>query len=346
MPVPHPPPVEIDSAASLPSRRTGADRWTLVRRLVLPYRTQRALESGWKPARNQSYTLSLGAVAVTVHDIVRDPSRRSIARSIQYGCSLDGFARQLLDECHVAWTRAKGSGRRRAPFFVVALAYAITVIFFYMAAEWAGSSTAFAKKGPAALAFYWRPGTCVTEFSADFMDAWGSRSTLQILQGGWWRWVSAAFLHVSLRHLVSNTVALALFGVPLERRFGTLFVGACWFVAALCGNVESTLFEEKHVAIAGASGGVFGLFGATCVHLVREYSRLRAPLLRCLLVALTVLQLGSQFVNEPYISHGAHVFGALNGAVFYAAHTRCRYAHATTAVAAVAFVVALAVFYT
>ena len=136
-----------------------------------------------------------------------------------------------------------------------------------------------------------------------------------------------------------------MFGVPLERRFGTLFVAGCWLATVISGNTESTLFEGKKYDVAGASGGVFGLFGATCVHLVVEYNRLRAPLLRCLLVAFTVIQLASQFVNEPFISHASHVAGAINGAVIYSVYTRAKHRVLLTGLAAAFFVVALVVFY-
>lgn len=81
-----------------------------------------------------------------------------------------------------------------------------------------------------------------------------------------WQVISYAFLHGGVMHLVLNLYALWLFGVPLERRWGSLpfaaFYLSCVVGAALLHLLvaEITLYQGGAAyPVIGASGGVFGL---------------------------------------------------------------------------------------
>jgi len=78
----------------------------------------------------------------------------------------------------------------------------------------------------------------------------------------YYRLLTGAFLHVSLTHLLFNMVALLLVGSPLEAALGRIRFVALYLVAALGGSVCSYLFGNPRVVSVGASGAVFGLFGA------------------------------------------------------------------------------------
>ncbi|WP_435334802.1 rhomboid family intramembrane serine protease [Haloarchaeobius sp. TZWWS8] len=76
-----------------------------------------------------------------------------------------------------------------------------------------------------------------------------------------WALVTSVYAHGSLGHLLSNAVALALVGFPLERyttrlRFHVFFVVA----GALAGYAE-VLLAAGPVGVLGASGAVFALYG-------------------------------------------------------------------------------------
>lgn len=77
-----------------------------------------------------------------------------------------------------------------------------------------------------------------------------------------WQLVSYGFLHGGLAHLFFNMFALYMFGLPIERLWGTrrflIFYFVCMIGAGLVQLVVAQLSGEIYPTI-GASGAVFGL---------------------------------------------------------------------------------------
>jgi len=83
--------------------------------------------------------------------------------------------------------------------------------------------------------------------------------------GGWWRLLTSAFLHVQLLHLAFNMIALYTLGPPLERLVGTARFIAIYLICALAGSVAVVWLTSERTLTLGASGAVFGIFGAAIV---------------------------------------------------------------------------------
>jgi membrane associated rhomboid family serine protease len=83
------------------------------------------------------------------------------------------------------------------------------------------------------------------------------------------RLITSAFLHENLLHIASNMIALYFIGPPLERLLGPWRFVAVYLLAALGGSVAIYAFDSKYVAVAGASGAIYGLFAA-CLLFMRE----------------------------------------------------------------------------
>lgn len=83
-----------------------------------------------------------------------------------------------------------------------------------------------------------------------------------------WRFLTAAFLHsTSPMHILFNMYALWLVGPFLEQAFGRGRFLALYVLAALGGSVGVLLLADPlhaswYTPVVGASGAVFGLFGA------------------------------------------------------------------------------------
>ncbi|MFP4208146.1 MAG: rhomboid family intramembrane serine protease [Wenzhouxiangella sp.] len=79
---------------------------------------------------------------------------------------------------------------------------------------------------------------------------------------GVWQLVSYGFLHGGLAHLFFNMFALYMFGLPIERLWGTrrflIFYFVCMVGAGLVQLLVAQLAGEIYPTI-GASGAVFGL---------------------------------------------------------------------------------------
>ncbi len=80
----------------------------------------------------------------------------------------------------------------------------------------------------------------------------------------WYRLLTGVFLHGGLMHLAFNGFALYVLGPQLERWLGHLRYAALWGVSALGGSVLGLLVQPTVMSV-GASGAIFGLFGAVFV---------------------------------------------------------------------------------
>jgi membrane associated rhomboid family serine protease len=132
------------------------------------------------------------------------------------------------------------------------------------------------------------------------------------LDDEYWRLLGSTVLHIGLTHLVLNMVALAVVGPELERLFGAWRFFAVYLLSALGGSVAVYLFGNPINFTAGASGAIFGLFGASLV-VVRKLER--DP--RSILVVIA-LNLAFTFSNSG-ISKLGHLGGLALGIVAAAA---------------------------
>ena len=80
--------------------------------------------------------------------------------------------------------------------------------------------------------------------------------------GEYFRLLTVALLHGGLWHLAFNLFALHALGTPLENYFGRKKYAVILLVSLLSGSTLSVLFNPAYVYSIGASGMIFGLFGA------------------------------------------------------------------------------------
>jgi len=90
---------------------------------------------------------------------------------------------------------------------------------------------------------------------------WGADFGPAVAAGEWWRLLTSAFVHVGLVHIAFNMYVLWVAGVFVERVYGNAEFLLLYLLAALSGSLVSTLWSPT-VVTAGASGAIFGLFGA------------------------------------------------------------------------------------
>ncbi|RVX46151.1 membrane associated rhomboid family serine protease [Nonomuraea polychroma] len=86
--------------------------------------------------------------------------------------------------------------------------------------------------------------------------------------GQFYRLVTSAFVHSTgsfLLHILFNAWAIYAIGPYLERAFGHLRFLALYLLSALGGSVLSLWLDPVNTLTVGASGAVFGMFGAVFV---------------------------------------------------------------------------------
>jgi membrane associated rhomboid family serine protease len=136
--------------------------------------------------------------------------------------------------------------------------------------------------------------------------------------GQYYRLITSAFLPgtggLGILDIAFNMWALIIVGPAVERALGSVRYLAFYIVSAIGGSVAYFFLAPANQAALGASGAIFGLFGAWFV-LSR---RLRVDSRQ--VVFLIVANLAIGFVGHSYIAWQAHVGGLIAGAALTAAY--------------------------
>ena len=149
----------------------------------------------------------------------------------------------------------------------------------------------------------------------------------------WWVWqpVTYMFMHGGLFHLLFNMLALWMFGVDLERQWGTRFFARFYFVAGV-GAALTTLVlswlpfgfaEALYVSVTvGASGAIYGLLVAFAMMYPRRpiYLYLLFPIPARIFVLIIggISFLSSISETSGGVAHATHLGGLLAGYVYLA----------------------------
>ena len=154
--------------------------------------------------------------------------------------------------------------------------------------------------------------------------AWGASFGPATKDGEWWRLGSAMFLHFGVLHLGMNMWALWDGGRLVERMYGHARFAVLYVVSGLTGNLLSLITQGDRAVSGGASGAVFGVFGALLVFLWGERRQLHPSEFRWLFWGATgfsVANIAFGFV-VPGIDNAAHIGGFLTGILGGMALTR------------------------
>jgi membrane associated rhomboid family serine protease len=114
-----------------------------------------------------------------------------------------------------------------------------------------------------------------TAFSASLIPRLGLVPTF-VLHDLWvWQLVTYMFLHGGVFHIVFNMLALWMFGVELERLWGTRYFLKFYFVTGIGAGVLTVLFslmpfdfaqQVQRSIVIGASGAIYGLLLAYAMY--------------------------------------------------------------------------------
>jgi membrane associated rhomboid family serine protease len=134
-----------------------------------------------------------------------------------------------------------------------------------------------------------------------------------VLQGGqWWRIFTGAFLHGGLLHIGVNMISLLSLGRFIEYAVGPWRMLAIYMVSLVAAGLGVVYFSAPNVPTVGASGAIFGLFGALFA-IGFKLGKPGMDLVRAN-TGILVLNLIITF-TVPAISWQAHVSGLIAGFV-------------------------------
>jgi membrane associated rhomboid family serine protease len=134
-----------------------------------------------------------------------------------------------------------------------------------------------------------------------------------VLQDGqWWRVITGAFLHGGLIHIGVNMLSLWFLGRFIEYALGSWRMFVVYMFSLIVSGLGVVFFSSPMVPTVGASGAIFGLFGALFA-IGFKLGKPGMDLVRAN-VGILVLNLIITF-TVPQISWQAHVAGLLAGFV-------------------------------
>ncbi|HTX77006.1 MAG TPA: rhomboid family intramembrane serine protease [Terracidiphilus sp.] len=168
---------------------------------------------------------------------------------------------------------------------------------------------------------------------------WGANNAgAVLLNGDWWRIVTAMFVHGGILHLALNMWCLWNLGLLAEPLMGTFGVFAVYILTGAAGNLLSTFWnflrpihEGANLVYpvgVGASGAVFGIAGALIVLLKttrlpvppEELKKLRRSVIYFAVINLVIglsINVGtSAFGSGIEIDNFAHLGGCASGLLF------------------------------
>lgn len=170
------------------------------------------------------------------------------------------------------------------PIFTYLILLVNLLIFLWV--EWQGSST--------------DPETLI-RFGAKWSPA--------ILAGEYWRLITPMFLHIGIVHLLMNSLALYYLGNLVEKIYGSGRFILLYLFAGFTGTVASFIFSPT--ISAGASGAIFGCFGALLYFGLHHRNLFYRTLGNDVIIVLAFnLFIGFVF---PMIDNYGHIGGLVGG---------------------------------
>jgi membrane associated rhomboid family serine protease len=141
----------------------------------------------------------------------------------------------------------------------------------------------------------------------------GGVSGDSLLNGDWWRLISACFVHAGGVHLVLNLYALGVIGPVAEGLWGRWRFALIYAWAGLAGNCLA-MAVHPDVLVAGASGAVWGVMAAVGAWVALHREHLPPELVLGWARTLWVVLLVNIVVSfAPRVSWEAHLGGAAVG---------------------------------
>lgn len=146
---------------------------------------------------------------------------------------------------------------------------------------------------------------------------YGAVYNVEPFRSEWWRYFAAIFLHNGFDHLFFNSFALLVITPPLERILGTIRYALLYLLSGILGNIVSVAYYDrvgKLVLLVGASGAIYGVYGALLYVALYQRNMMDEASRKML---YTLLILGIIFSFSPGIGWAAHFGGMIGGFFIY-----------------------------
>ena len=173
----------------------------------------------------------------------------------------------------------------------------------------------FSSKRP--LVTYVLIGLCILMFIitggssySNVLLKYGANLGVLVKNGEYFRLVTSMFLHAGVVHIFFNLYSLYIVGAKIEDFFGKWKFLLIYLLSGIAGNLLSIGFNSEVVSV-GASGAIFGLFGAL-LYFGYTYRGYIGSIIKSQILPIIIYNLILGFVI-PGIDISAHIGGLIGG---------------------------------
>lgn len=139
---------------------------------------------------------------------------------------------------------------------------------------------------------------------------YGALNSVLVLNGEWWRLITAGFLHGGILHLLFNMYSLYLIGTQLENFAGKKKYLIIYFTSLIGASLMSSVITPNVISV-GASGAIFGLMGAL-VYFGSQYRVYLGSIFNNQIIPLIIINILFGFMVTG-VDNAAHVGGLIAG---------------------------------
>ncbi|MCR2820394.1 rhomboid family intramembrane serine protease [Lederbergia panacisoli] len=145
--------------------------------------------------------------------------------------------------------------------------------------------------------------------NSETLIKYGAKFNPLILNGEWWRFFTPIFIHIGILHIAMNTLALYYLGTAVEKMFGHFRFIWIYLFSGFMGTLASFVFSPS--ISAGASGAIFGCFGAL-LYLGFAYPQLFFRTIGMNVIVVIIINLIFGFTISG-IDNAGHIGGLIGG---------------------------------
>jgi len=144
---------------------------------------------------------------------------------------------------------------------------------------------------------------------------YGANNGAATTDGEWWRLLTSMFMHYGIIHLLLNMWALFQVGHLVERLQGRCLYAVTYLASGIGGGFLSLAWHGDKMWSAGASGAVFGVYGALLGHMLKEQRALPRAVFQPLMKSTLTFAGYNLFYGmvHPGIDNAAHIGGVVTG---------------------------------
>jgi len=96
---------------------------------------------------------------------------------------------------------------------------------------------------------------------------------INVMNGDYWQLLTSIFVHVDIIHLALNMLFLIIFGLRAEELFKTEEYFLVYMLSGLSGSLLTLFLMSPFTLSAGASGAIFGMYGASIIYMRKTFGQ-------------------------------------------------------------------------